>query len=361
MEERIGTEEFLERLFNLDFNDAYLLLGQPIRYIEGYVYRHLDYIVDRELIEEIASRVGYRQEGFYRKEKVNLRVHLIKGEEDKYTACILRKLFSYIPDTEEIKLPKVVVDNFISTANAGQGGIGLVIGKQRQGKTTSIISMINEYNKKYQGVIITIENPIEYKVQPLKSIVIQKDIKAYSKEDISNAMEQALIDSAREFPTILFVGEIRTSSEVEAVVRLAESGVFVIGTFHGENIPSAIFRFMSMLRERDQFKVSTVLSLLKFIMGLRLLPNRDDETKLELITEYLLFDIHNAEQLPLYSFIKENKIQDFFTRFATNRTSTFMKNLSVSLQEAEREGRISAKVRENADIYSRVLKVMTGR
>ncbi|WP_457628677.1 ATPase, T2SS/T4P/T4SS family [Persephonella sp.] len=371
MQEFQGTpREFLERIFNMDFNDAYILPDEPIRIIKGFEHSQLPFIVRPEFIRNLIAFLKEKGGGLtdfaFREDEINLRIHLVRiGQSKEYNGLIVRKLFSFIPDPDTLKIPQPVVDIFKKVALSGEGGIILINGKQRQGKSTTMASLLNVYNIEESGTIITIENPIEYLIEPIQSIIIQKDIVSYATdtdattdEVIAKATRQALIDAMREFPSIIAIGEIRTGFEVEMAVKLAESGVLVIASFHGETIPSALSRFMNMLAEqtKSEQSITTFLALLKAVIGQRLLPNKDDASKMELVAEYYIPSF-TPENVQLISLLKQRKIQDFFLRFAKS-SSTYAKSLSVALQEAVAKGRIDRATAEAADGYKKLLMAM---
>jgi len=363
--------EFLQRINSIDdVNDVYVLPDTTIRLIKGFVHEDIPILVDEEWIKrELIPFLKQKGKGLtdfaYRDKRngINLRVHLLKtGESNEYNGLIVRRLFNYIPEPELLKIPKTVADTFNAAALSGEGGIILIIGKQRQGKSTTMASLLNRYNTQEEGVIITIENPIEYKIDPIKSVIIQKDIVSYATpntdtdELIAKATRQALIDATREFPSIVAIGEIRTGFEVEMAVKLAESGVLVIASFHGETIPLALSRFVNILAEqtKSQQTITAFTALLKAVIGQRLLPNREDPSRMELISEYY---IPTVKDPALFSLLKQRKFEDFFLRFAKASTP-FAKSLSIALQEAVKEGRIDRKVAQAADSYTKVLNAL---
>lgn len=376
MEIYTGTaQEFVERIFNLDFNDVYILPNRPIRLIEGFRYSNINVITPPEKVKEIIQYVKKDippdiTDFSFREKDINLRIHLVKsGTSKEYNGLIIRKLFSYVPEPNVLKVPVEVVNAFLKSTTTSTGGIALICGKQRQGKSTTAASLLNLYNTNNRGVIITIENPIEYALTDIQSVIIQKDVITYVKHDervsietlIEKATERALIDASREFPSIVFIGEIRTKFEVEMAVKLAESGVFVLTSFHGENVPFALSRFMNILlsgtsETEYQTKLANFISLLKFVVAQRLLPNKGDESKFELISEYYIPSF-STENIGLLNLLKQRKMTDFLTRFSKMPKSQYVKNFTTALSEAVSEGRINSVLAREIDPY-RIVDLM---
>jgi Tfp pilus assembly pilus retraction ATPase PilT len=369
------AQEFVERIFNLDFNDVYILPNRPIRLIDGFQYSNINVITPPEKVKEIIQYVKKDippdiTDFSFREKDINLRIHLVKsGTSKEYNALIIRKLFSYVPEPNILKVPSEVVNAFLKSTTTSTGGIALICGKQRQGKSTTAASLLNIYNTNNEGVIITIENPIEYTLTDIQSVVIQKDVITYVKHDervsietlIEKATERALIDASREFPSIVFIGELRTKFEVEMAVKLAESGVFVLTSFHGENVPFALSRFMNILlsgtsETEYQTKLANFISLLKFVVAQRLLPNKEDESKFELISEYYIPNFF-TENIGLLNLLKQRKMTDFLTRFSKMPKSQYVKNFTTALSEAVSEGRINSVLAREIDPY-RIVDLM---
>ncbi len=384
--------KFLNAKFLANANDIFITPGAPIRLIKGFKHfilkdeegrvikltqgnlkdliRYLVVNMDEpvEGINDFAYRVGIARDDGSFDYTNNIRVHLVKqGVSREYNGVILRKLFSYIPDPEDLKVPKEIVNAFIDAVNDGGGGIGLITGKQRQGKTTTIASLLHLLSTKHEGIIITVENPIEYIIPSIRSVVIQKDVITYIQDEdrlsieniIEKATERALIDVAREYPTVVFVGEVRTKFEVEMVVKLAESGVFVIATFHGETVPAALSRFMRILLSDgdDRTKLATFLSYLRFVSSQRLLPNAQDATRMELVSEYYI-PTKSSDNLSLFNALKQRKLDDFLMQFSKRPKGPYVYNFERALEDAVSAGRITRELARAINPYSKILDIL---
>ena len=103
-----------------------------------------------------------------------------------------------IPELSSLGLPEVVK----SFTKLRQGFV-LITGPTGQGKSTTVASVLNEINREQSVNIVTIEDPIEYIIRPLKSLVAQRELGRYSQFD------KALKSSLRQDPNVVFVGEMR--------------------------------------------------------------------------------------------------------------------------------------------------------
>lgn len=116
-------------------------------------------------------------------------------------------------------------------------GIFLVTGPTGSGKTTSIYSLMNLFNKSLKNVV-TIEDPIEYKIDDINQV--QANTKA------GMSFSAALRSILRQDPDIIVVGEIRDKDTAEIAIRAALTGHLVISTLHTNDSVSTISRLIDM-------------------------------------------------------------------------------------------------------------------
>ncbi|MEA5095465.1 MAG: GspE/PulE family protein [Sedimentibacter saalensis] len=116
-------------------------------------------------------------------------------------------------------------------------GIILVAGPTGSGKTTTLYAYLNELNKINKN-IITVEDPVEYKIYGINQI------QANSKIGLSFA--SGLRSILRQDPDIIMIGEIRDEETAGIAVRAAITGHLVISTIHTNDAPSAIIRLEDM-------------------------------------------------------------------------------------------------------------------
>lgn len=161
---------------------------------------------------------------------INCRCHFYKTF--KGMAIAIRLLPDKIPSLDVLGLPesiKLLADK--------KSGLIIVSGPTGSGKSTTIASIIDAINQKYNYHIITIEDPIEYTFEDKKSIISQvplgNNITSFSKS-VKSAM--------RENPNVIMIGELRTLEDIKVALFAAESGHLVITTLHADNIIDALDR-----------------------------------------------------------------------------------------------------------------------
>ncbi len=148
------------------------------------------------------------------------------------------------------------VDNIKQTLNSNAGMI-LVTGPTGSGKTTTLYSMLNYLNTK-EKKIITIEDPVEYKLDGIIQVNINNDINLDYKTVLKNIL--------RQDPDILMIGEIRDKESLEIALRASLTGHLVIATLHTNNALETITRLLDM--EAQNYLIA---STLKMVVSQRLI------------------------------------------------------------------------------------------
>lgn len=116
-------------------------------------------------------------------------------------------------------------------------GMILVTGPTGSGKTTSLYAFLNRLNSRDKK-IITIEDPIEYKIPNVSQIQINPKIHL--------TFAAGLRSILRHDPDVLMVGEIRDRETAEVVVQSALTGHLVFSTLHTNDAPSSITRLIDI-------------------------------------------------------------------------------------------------------------------
>jgi len=116
-------------------------------------------------------------------------------------------------------------------------GIIVTTGPTGSGKTTTLYAILKKLNRP-EVKIITLEDPIEYKLVGINQSQIEHD-KGY---DFAKGLRAIL----RQDPDIVMVGEIRDLETAEIAVQAALTGHLVVSTIHTNSAAGAIPRFMSM-------------------------------------------------------------------------------------------------------------------
>lgn len=182
-----------------------------------------------------------------------------------YAAC-LRALSSKIPNFEKLGLPDVVRE-----MSEKPRGLILVTGPTGSGKTTTLAAMIDLINRTRAEHILTIEDPIEFVYEPVKSLVHQRQLGEDTKS-FANALKAAL----REDPDIILVGEMRDLDTISLAITAAETGHLVFGTLHTSSASQTVDRMIDVFPAERQTQVRVQLSnSLVAVFSQTLVPKRN--------------------------------------------------------------------------------------
>jgi general secretion pathway protein E len=126
-----------------------------------------------------------------------------------------------------------LLENLVRSPN----GIILVTGPTGSGKTTTLYAVLSSINKPDIN-IITIEDPIEYKIEGINQIQVNPKINL--------TFASGLRSIVRQDPDVILVGEIRDKETAEIAVQSALTGHLVFSTLHTNDSASAITRLVDI-------------------------------------------------------------------------------------------------------------------
>lgn len=254
-------EDLMEQLVEMGGSDLHLSAGLPPYFrISGkltpigdepltseqcqrLIFSMLNNTQRKTLEQEWELDCSYGVRGLAR-----FRVNVYK-DRGTYAAC-LRALSSKIPNFDKLGLPDIVKE----MAEKPRGLI-LVTGPTGSGKTTTLAAMIDLINRTRAEHILTVEDPIEFVYEPIKSLIHQRQLGEDTKS-FSNALRAAL----REDPDIILVGEMRDLETISLAITAAETGHLVFGTLHTSSAAQTIDRVIDVFPAEKQTQVRVQLS-----------------------------------------------------------------------------------------------------
>ena len=131
---------------------------------------------------------------------------------------------------------------------AQPNGIVLVTGPTGSGKSTSLYCFLSSINS-VQRRIITIEEPVEYRLPGVSQIDVKPEI------DLTFA--KGLRHILRQDPNVVMVGEIRDVETADISIRAAMTGHLVFSTLHTNDAVGGITRLLDM--DVEPFLLSSVV------------------------------------------------------------------------------------------------------
>ncbi len=180
-----------------------------------------------------------------------------------------------------------------------KSGIIFVTGSTGSGKSTTMAAMLEWINQTGRpGKIITIEDPIETIFKPCRSIFVQREVGV---DTLS--FDVGIMDSLRQDPDILCVGEMRDAASIRAALLAAETGHLVMTTLHTRDASKTAQRIITAVPNADQDSLREQLAgTLEAVISQELLPRADGKGLV--VSCEILIATPAVRQL-----IRENKIE----------------------------------------------------
>jgi len=116
-------------------------------------------------------------------------------------------------------------------------GLVFLTGPTGSGKTTTLYAILSEIKSPTKN-IITIEDPVEYKLDGINQVQV--------KPEIGLTFAAALRSFLRQDPNVMLVGEVRDLETAQICIRSALTGHLVLSTLHTNDAPSAVTRLMDI-------------------------------------------------------------------------------------------------------------------
>jgi len=146
-----------------------------------------------------------------------------------------------------------------------------VTGITGAGKSTTIAALIRRIAETRPCRIITLEDPIEYRLPSKAAMISQREVG----RDVPS-YERGLRDCLREDPDVIFVGEMRDRDSTSWTLTAAETGHLVFSTLHTRDVRGTVTRVLDMFPPSRQDEVASQLSLgLSYILCQKLIPRQD--------------------------------------------------------------------------------------
>jgi twitching motility protein PilT len=271
----ITIQKLLASMKKLNASDLHIKTGIPPTYRIGGLLKPVqsDPVTDEEadhLIDPLLTpglKARFEDGG-----NLDFATHLADGDRFRinlfragaHTHAAIRRVKADIPTYENLHLPSVYGKLIDETTE----GLVLVVGVTGSGKSSTLAAMIEHINQQRSENIITVEDPVEYRFTPKKSIISQREIGI----DVAN-YPMALRYVVRQDPDVIFIGEMRDHETVMAAIQAAETGHLVFGSLHTADTMASITRMLEFFDPKDHgFIRGAIATTLRGVCAQRLLP-----------------------------------------------------------------------------------------
>jgi MSHA biogenesis protein MshE len=171
-----------------------------------------------------------------RKAPMDVRISTMPSQFGESVVMRLLRKAHGIATLDDLNMPNDVLPRF-RDAISRPNGLVLVTGPTGSGKTTTLYAALEELNGP-ETKIITVEDPIEYRLAGITQVQINEKIEL----DFSRVLRSAL----RHDPDVILLGEMRDHETAQIGLRAALTGHMVLTTLHTNDAASTPVRLMDM-------------------------------------------------------------------------------------------------------------------
>jgi twitching motility protein PilT len=271
----LTIQRLLGAMKRLDASDLHIKVDLAPVYRIGGRLKHIDsppmtadecdHLFDPLLTPVLKQRfedVGNIDFAWHHPEGDRFRIDLFRSGNHIHAA--VRRVKAEIPTYAELHLPPI----YSKICEEAPEGMVLICGATGSGKSSTLAAMIEQLNIIRDVNIITIEDPIEYRFAPKKSIISQREVGI----DV-DSFKTALRFAVRQDPDIIFIGEMRDAETVLAGIQAAETGHLVFATLHTSDTMQSLNRMLEFFPPSErEFIRSSLSNTLRAVCAQKLIP-----------------------------------------------------------------------------------------
>ena len=191
---------------------------------------------------------------------------------------IFRIINTKVQTMDELGLPE-----HLKLLTRYQNGLILVTGSVGSGKSTTLAALVEQANIERREHIITLEDPIEYVLEPKGCHITQREVHTHT-----CSFAAALRGALREDPDVIMIGEMRDLETISLAITAAETGHLVLGTLHTSNASRTLDRLLDVFPPGQQEQIRIMVSeSLRGVISQQLIPRSEGKGRvlaLEILT-----------------------------------------------------------------------------
>src|SRR5437868_4565726 len=182
------------------------------------------------------------------------------------TDIVFRIINTRVRTMDELGLPE-----HLKLLTRYQNGLILVTGSVGSGKSTTLAALVEQVNIERREHIITLEDPIEYVLEPRGCHITQREVHTHTL-----SFGVALRAALREDPDVIMVGEMRDLETISLAITAAETGHLVLGTLHTGTAARTLDRVLDVFPVDQQEQIRIMISeSLRGVISQQLIPRAD--------------------------------------------------------------------------------------
>lgn len=181
---------------------------------------------------------------------------------------VFRIINTAVRTMDELDLPE-----HLKLLTRYQNGLILVTGPMGSGKSTTLAALVEQVNLERHEHIITLEDPIEYILQPKGCHITQREVHTHTR-----SFAAALRGALREDPDVIMVGEMRDLETISLAITASETGHLVLGTLHTGNASRTLDRVLDVFPVDQQEQIRIMVSeSLRGVISQQLIPRTNGQ------------------------------------------------------------------------------------
>jgi twitching motility protein PilT len=192
-------------------------------------------------------------------------------------------------------------------------GLTLITGITGSGKSTTLDSIVDHHNKFDPAHIVIVAAPIEYvhtsNIALIKHREVGRDVLSF---------KEGVIQSLRQDPDIIIIGEMRDPDTIMAALEVTDTGHKVFSTLHTSSATESIERIIAEVNPTEQERVRNRLAdVMVSVISQKLVPSLDGKRVMAkevlIVTPSVKAAIKNNNVGEIYMMINQGGQQGMLT------------------------------------------------
>jgi twitching motility protein PilT len=240
---------------------------------------------------------------FYERRKINVRFRADAYFDLDTLTCNMRAINTNIRPLSSLDFHpnaiKYLSHNYIKF------GLTLITGITGSGKSTTLDSIVDFHNKFDPAHVIIIAAPVEYVHSSNFCLVKHREV---GRDVLS--FKEGVIQSLRQDPDIIIIGEMRDPDTIMAALEVTDTGHKVFSTLHTSSATESLERIIAEVNPTEQERVRNRLAdVLVSVVSQKLVPTLDGKVALAketmIVTPSVKAAIKNNNLSEIYMMINQ--------------------------------------------------------
>ncbi|MGB5289341.1 MAG: ATPase, T2SS/T4P/T4SS family [Ignavibacteriaceae bacterium] len=240
---------------------------------------------------------------FYERRKINVRFRADAYFDLDTLTCNMRAINTNIRPLASLDFHPTAI-KYLSH-NYIKFGLTLITGITGSGKSTTLDSIVDFHNKFDPAHVIIIAAPVEYVHSSNFCLVKHREV---GRDVLS--FKEGVIQSLRQDPDIIIIGEMRDPDTIMAALEVTDTGHKVFSTLHTSSATESLERIIAEVNPTEQERVRNRLAdVLVSVVSQKLVPTLDGKVILAkevmIVTPSVKAAIKNNNLSEIYMMINQ--------------------------------------------------------